>query len=1014
MRSESLEASGNWAGAAQYDVSVQAAESRGSGGVGAVGADVRPQCEDGGAERRAVDLHYEAIGALPKELPAGVSKEDAAAVRYRLGELLLETGDFKQAENEANEILRDPSLGGPRSPEAHRVRALALYGQFRLQQTTATAQTGASIGQAMETALELNPADLDLSVVLADVYRTERRLLVESRRQLNAEELARLADRVMDQMVAAKPADSKVRLARFNYRTRFQLASAEEDIKAAVENGRDNPEVLLPAGQYALAEAERVRREKGSAEDVRRRLEEARGHLQAAIKVATLPSHVERAYSFLGDTYTLEDQPEQAAKAWKEGVTKVPWESVRLNYNLARVHLQLGKLDGTESADTYLTAAEGAIHRSAAAMMSSEEKRFFDRNLQLMRTDWHRRKGEIVRAVPLLKQVTAGHRPTAGQFGQFEMAQTLEAWVRLCEAYSAMGQWDQAALGYEQIAALQPKNAKAREAAGKAWEKARQPERAAQNYEKAVALEDNAEAKLALAAAAFEREARQPPVERNWERFEQFLGELKKGEVQGKLLQPWRVGLLEANYRVARSQPGADRKQAVLQAIELLRATEKQYANSPELLKILVLAYEQGGSTADADRVLAAIEKRGDAPADACVLQSRLFAARKDYKQAKQVLQAGLSRLPANLRPAIEYEQVQVSLRKGALDQAYQQLAALSEKQPANVELLRQLADLALERGGIDGADTEVARWAQKLREKEGPNGAYAQYFEALLLTARAKSSDDPALARSMELQQAVQLPRQVWPQSQLLLGLIQERQGKIPEAIEAYEQAVRLGLRRTNIYQRLIGLLYASGRFMEVEKYLGQLSSWGALPGELEHMEISAAAAQGELDRAVALAAKRAQERPDDSNTQLWYGQILTAKGEADKAEAALRRAAELAPADSKAYAALLNLFFGRGDRDRAGRLLDELGKSSSRLPDASRELLLAQGFERLGEWEKAEKSFREAERLSPDSSTSSLRLGLFYFNRGDRSQAEASFRKVLERDPADRTAPATGCDPR
>ena len=148
--------------------------------------------------KRAVDLHYLALGAAPGK-PAKTLAARLLQLRIRLGELLLERRRYADAETEAKTIIeadQGNAAGG-------RILALARYGQYRLGSVRARDDAGVSIGELFEKALELDPGNIILSPILAKIYREEPTLLSEEKAGFTDVKRQALADQVMDRMVTA-------------------------------------------------------------------------------------------------------------------------------------------------------------------------------------------------------------------------------------------------------------------------------------------------------------------------------------------------------------------------------------------------------------------------------------------------------------------------------------------------------------------------------------------------------------------------------------------------------------------------------------------------------------------------------------------------------------------------------------------------------------------------------------------------------------------------------------------
>ena len=252
-----------------------------------------------GGKSRAVEYYYQALGVAPAE------KQNK--LRLRLAELLIELRRFTSAEEEAQGVLNHE----PQDKEivqANRLLALALYGQSR-SGTLSGGRNLSTVGAAVEKAWKLNPADVDLSLTLAQIYRNQPDLVGSKQQSLTGQERNKLADEVMDQMVAAKPDDAEVLLARHLYKVRYPskvenaankepaskegkptLAAVEDkgDLEKALQENPDDLAVVLQAAAEARFDAENLRRDGGPEKGVEAGLKKAQDLYEKAIKLDPL------------------------------------------------------------------------------------------------------------------------------------------------------------------------------------------------------------------------------------------------------------------------------------------------------------------------------------------------------------------------------------------------------------------------------------------------------------------------------------------------------------------------------------------------------------------------------------------------------------------------------------------------------------------------------------------------------------------------------------------------------
>jgi len=857
----------------------------------------------------------------------------------------------------------------------------------------------------------------------------EQRIVVRVVREL-------LADDVMDQMVVASPENPEVRLARCRYRMQYGLPGAKDDLEAALKYGRDDVDILLAAAEQARREAADAQRRGTSADEVGKHLDQARAHYEHAIGVAPRD---QRAYSGLGQIHLARGETDRAVETWRQGLEKGNSESILLNSHLAEVLIGVGRPDEAWKPNPDakkpgewtkpLHRLRLAVEKKVAMTSSQAERASLESSLDLIEAKWFLRKGHYVQdekpangyaeAISRLRKVVAGEHLSAS-----EVAQALQAWMLLGNAYAALVQWDQAATAYEEAAKLQSRVAQPRVAAAKAWVKAGRLDLAVQQYKLALAAADDAEVQFGLAETEFVRQARLSDKERNWDLFKAAIEELKKPEKKGRLNEAWRVPLLEAAYVTAgvpRESPSAEgvanRDEAIRRARSLLDNAQKDYVDSPELFAALVGRYERLGSKADADHALDEFARLSKGSAAAWLLRSQLLSDRSQYDEARRILQEGIEKVPAESRAVLEAAVPNISLAAGELERAQKELLSLQAKYPVNVGLMSRLADLALQMKRLE----DLRRWEKELEKAEGENGLYRRYFRAARLleearetAASARREGDPEGARKVaaelgplvqeasKLCTAVRDERPDWARAHALSGWAFELQGRFEQAVSAYQKAIDLGGANPWVYERLIPLLDRLNRFDEADRYLARLKDRGRLSQNLLPYEISSAEREGGLPQAIKAARLGVEARPRDAAARIWYGQALFADGQKDLAEAEFKQAVELAPADARTHLALFNFYVRTQQRERAEQSLQTLTQEAQ-LSKLGLAYQLGIAYERLGDLRKAAAQYQEAEKLTTDTAS---RIAIKYrlaslFGRSDLAETEEVLREILAMAP-------------
>ncbi len=479
--------------------------------------------------QRAIDLYYQAIGVAPDE--------ELAGLRRRVSELLLESGRFTEAEREARQLI------AARAGDAasRRVIALALYGQALLGQRGKDPKTGSPVGEALALAVSVNPHDVQLAATWAAVLREQPDLLSQAQRRTLLTEQARTAkaDEVLDQLVKANPEDPQAYIARYQYRSRYQLAGAEDDLARALQCGTDQVDVALVAARH-YQQAAAAARQRGAAEsEVRALTDEAEKQYRRVADKLDPKNAI--AYLGLGEVYLSRGETEAAIKITQQGLEQVGESDPALNARLAE---QLIASDRVAEAEQALRRLEQATRQQGLA--GDTRRLAWDRSRNLLQAAVHLKKAEPLAVIPLARPIAVS--------GLSDANERLRARLLLGDSYAQLGLWDQAAAAYENAAGTDPRQEQARVAAATAWLRADQPERAAELFKQALVRRDLPELRLQWGIAWLAQQSTLPPHRRQWAPLEQMLAQLANGDYRKTMPDAWRVDLLQADYALAREK----------------------------------------------------------------------------------------------------------------------------------------------------------------------------------------------------------------------------------------------------------------------------------------------------------------------------------------------------------------------------------------------------------------------------------------------------------------------------
>ncbi len=944
------------------------------------------------AKMRAVALYFRALGVI--------DAAEQPPVRRRLGQLLLDVERHGDARAEATKLLTEcQDVAG------WRLLALARYGEFMATGLIETAigkdtNDQYAITNALQQALAAHPRDVEVAEVAARVYRNHREILSDALRlELDQAQRNALADATMDNLVAASREDSRAYLARFLYRQQYGLPGANDDLQEALRLGPDSPEVLLTAADHARQKGDSLRRldlfstlqipalapaggttpmapaqvDPTQLQLAEEAYAEARRHYQHLIDVAPQSANTEAAYAGLGDVLYSTDRHDEALETWRSGLRAGPRDAINFSLKARIAELLINRGD-LAAADAALADVDAAL--SAIAPLVSQQSKIDSRStVDLLHARRLLQGGQYALAIPLLRRATTG----AGGIQRPQDNQLIQMFWMLGNVYAAVGQWDQAAVVYQEVATLRPDVPQPALWVARAWSAAGRPDLAIPYFQRVVGLTDAPEVWLALAEAELKVQAQLAPQQQSWEPFDRAVAQAERRDESGQLElgEAWRAALLRSEAERAKMPPlPTDRSANIEQVVEHYQQAETQFPDAVELFRRLVAVYEQLGRPELADRALARFTQLSDAPSLVCTTHSALLVARRRFAEAREVLTAGLqAETDQSEQRRLRAALAQVEVEDRQFEVADRLLRENLTQDSNKLSWLLPLAELALEARAFD----KLALLEDEIRNEEGTTGSNWRFYRAIRLLDTSTRVNDPQFLEAIQLGAALRSQRPTWSPVYVLLGSIEERRDNAPLAIEHYQTAIRLGNRRLSVYEHLVYLLTMNNRFAEAETYLAGLKSQEA--SGLDDLAITIAARQGQTARAVEFARANLAKNPT-SVRHIWLGQMLALDGQQAEAETEFLAATKMAPQDVQAWLALFGFYVRVNERAKAEATMASLISTVS-MNDLERTFILAQGHEMLGDATQAEALYVKALQLAPDSPRVLARIASFYMPR-------------------------------
>lgn len=935
--------------------------------------------------RRAIELYYAAAGANE----GSVRLECNRSVMT----LLLEMERHEEAVQQAELVL----AGAPDDLAALRVRALALFAGYREGTLSAAHGNRALLYEHVHSAWERQQQDLELAGAMAIVYREQPELLPPDvgREQAKRE---RTADGVMDLLIVSAGDNPRAYISRHLYRRKYSLSGAESDLIKAVELGPLDTAVQTLAARYWTDSAKRLLDQEKSPE--------TDGAIAAALdRAATIYRHMiaeldavaELAYVGLGDVQTLQGDATEAMKTWERGLGVLRGESLALSLRLTEAFTDTNQID--QALRQIQVVQSHSERRVSPDAIEDETVR---RLIQLLHAQLLVMQGDLGGAERLLDKAAL-----SGQLNASVTGRAQRAWFALGEARGRIGAWDQAAKAFEEATRLQPRRAGSQFGAAVAWHQAHRLDLAIPYYQQVVRQVNSCGLWLALAQARLEQNMALPESQCDWESVRDALAKARSSSETATGDQPdptWRIRLMEADTVAAGGDdPNASEADRRRRAGEMLGPLEQSEQTNPDCLAELATHFARWGEHSAADRVAGQLKAIVNGDYRWVVVRADLDASQGRCSQARALLQQQLEIASIDVEKAKLLRMlVGVSLLDHDLGAVRSALEALHRLETWNLQNTMQLAELTIQLGDFE----EVERLSKELEGAGSSGRTFGMYCHCLSLLTQSNGAHDPRVVQARNLQESLVRERPWWSAPHALKGRLDETQGLLTQAAEAYGTALSLGERRPWVLERQVMLLNQLRRFDEAEPLLRRLQSGGALQGQLFLPPSDGGAS--ELAPLLAMAQRAVERNPRDLHARVWYGHLLLRQAQqADvprvqamaAAKSQFDEALAIAPREPSAWNGLFTYYVQNQQFPHARRVLELLVTKCS-FDGTQRAFVLGQGYEALGDLAAAEREYQRAAQLAPANTLVRLHLAGVYW-KTNPAKAERLLRDSLRTEP-------------
>lgn len=844
-------------------------------------------------------------------------------------------------------------------------------------------ETQQFVCRVIQLAALANPDDRALTVQYALFLREHPNLLtMDLKKRYGADrDREAFADSLLDDLIA-KNRTAENLLTRAQYRTRYELEGADEDVQAALELQDANAFVYRYAARTFLSEGLRLGAEDqkrafllASAADKYERLQELEG---------TEESYWGRADALIG----LEEF-EQATKACLAGYEKYP--------NGREILSRLAKVcvikEDFANAEKWLAEiakkqveewkAPSKVHQRLNAEVELVKATYQLGLARQLMADGKQDNAGVQEAVRILQPLASNAESSNFRLGARKL---------LGEAYELLGLWDQAAQAFESAAADAPADYSLRARAGNNRVRAGHLQEGAAHFESILAQQiGSVEVLEAFAGVQLQIQAFSPRDSRNWSNFDQAVDNLEKMIDVEESDRPWSPQIL----RIRKHYVDNERAEAV----KLLDDVVSEYRDEPSCQEVAASLYVSLERPDLARDLLdhGQVQTTGSLEQDG--IRARIRMDDGDYAGAVAILERLLQSAKPEKHNGIRLGIAQVYLAAGDVDNAIASLNQLTNVMPDQLDEIVMFVDsiIAISPKGVPLA----SRWAEEARRIEGPESTYASFLRCRSQLSQVHTSKEEVEA-TLELVRN-ELPnlanRPDWAGYHLVRSMLARFEGKALEATQSLEAAVELGDRRTWVVSDLISMYQQQGQIEKARDLLQRVSKLHKLSGRLSSLAIMLTPNVNDRER---IARAGLKQRPDDPLAHLWLGNILSAKEEEESDEEAythLRRATELAPKQLRTWNSLFTHLINRKQMEEAKTVLAEMAETVAK-SEAERHFLLAQGYEYTNpEIAKATYDKALATRNAKDKQNIVIAAGCatYYVRTGNTAAAKDLFSEVL-----------------
>jgi cellulose synthase operon protein C len=924
-------------------------------------ADYASLVADVAVSQRDGKLYSDAIDALQKAINSPASKPE---LRRKLIELYMTFGEFKTALSDLQQLKAKGQA------DAHNDLQLAQCYISMSQYLKAVEELEKLVGydpttKTFDVSKATAPHEIDAYSGLATLLRDK----------ISNSELAgatELADRVIDQLIAANPDSAKAFLIQAQY---LNDPKSQDRALAAVHKAQelapDDAQVLLLSAQMAL-----VGNDVPKAED----------WIKKGIK---LYPKDERFYLFSAGIAQQQKNLDEAKRRLDEGLAILP-SSLRMLSTYFDIQLQQKDFDG---ARLYLKKLASVGLRPEYQELDAAKLAVAEGKYREARQDLEQLRLGLTKVPQLTRDVDQLLFQCYTALGQPDMALKVanslqgnaDGELKIAAALASVGKTSEALKHFEHLATYVQQN------------------------NNPAALPPIMKTILELRIA---EQMRKPKEQRDWRVIDNLFEKMRAAnqfkEPAGTLLE---IKIL--------SRKGEDEK-----AHEVMQQLVKQFPADSTVVGTAVDLALQQRHPEEAQKIIdaAPAEIRSEPRFMVDRLEGLFISGGtpEEIKAGLAAIAADIEKMPAEQRVHLYPNLAQAYIHARDMESAKQLLSRAAEQQPKDSQIRLLQFDLARDMGDMTTMK-QVEQWFEK---EYTDDPAQTKLLEAAVLISSVQQemrekqianpqqavTPDDAQARTLvharDLLREVNNLRPGWVQTPKWLAQVDVLEGKTDEAIADLQAVIDLGQPNTEVVKTLVKLLAARHRSNEALAILEANRPLVVGDAEMDQIQAQLELANGQPKAALERLKGRFSEDSTNPTQHLMQGELYADAGYLDQAEKEIRKALELDPQLAGAWVDIVKLKVMQNKTDEALQLLQE---AQIKLPEDQRPLVLAQGYELLKDASQAEQYYLAAVAAAPNNLPLARQVAEFYLRINHLPQAMKYLNQLASSDstkPGDKDA--------